>query len=197
MLQELSNNGLITVYVSGGKEYFFVTGWKHQRIDKPHSPKYPDPFADDSTNIPRTIPLDRIGNDRIGNDRIVEVAPEALPAKKSRGTRLSEDWQPNLEGALFAEGLLGADAVHCELEKFKDYWISLPGQRAVKLDWDRTWKNWCRNSQEKFGGKGNVVKTGNVVASQDKLIETIRKFDEKPRVCGPEGTAAVRLLPKG
>lgn len=69
MLNELSKNGLITRYVSGGKEYFFVNGWKHQRIDKPQEPKYPDPEAEHSEIIPGILPPDRIGKDRKGKDR--------------------------------------------------------------------------------------------------------------------------------
>ena len=68
MLAELSGNGLITVYATDGKEYFYVTGWKHQRIDKPQPAKYPDPFAEHSTNVPRVIPPDRKGEDKKGEE---------------------------------------------------------------------------------------------------------------------------------
>jgi hypothetical protein len=79
MLEELSTNGLIARYVSGGKEYFYVTGWKHQRIDKPQEPKYPDPFAEHSQIVPRTIPPDTIGEDRKGKDVIRAVADATRP----------------------------------------------------------------------------------------------------------------------
>jgi hypothetical protein len=36
---------------------------------------------------------------------------------------------------------LNAYAVFAE---FKDYWIGVAGQRGYKLDWDATWRNWCR-----------------------------------------------------
>lgn len=32
-------------------------------------------------------------------------------------------------------------------KEFRDYWISVPGQRGVKLDWFATWRNWVRNSK--------------------------------------------------
>ena len=41
LLDELSSNELITLYVIGGKEYLQVTGWKHQKIDRPQPSKYP------------------------------------------------------------------------------------------------------------------------------------------------------------
>jgi len=68
MLQELSKNDLISVYVNENKEYFYIPGWRHQRIDKPQQPKYPDPFSEHSKIILGTLPPDRIGEDRIGED---------------------------------------------------------------------------------------------------------------------------------
>lgn len=41
LFDELSTNGLVEIYSIDGKEYFQVTGWKHQKIDKPQPSKYP------------------------------------------------------------------------------------------------------------------------------------------------------------
>jgi hypothetical protein len=49
---------------------------------------------------------------------------------------LPQDWKP--EGA-FDQG---------ELDRFRDYWIAKPGKDGVKLDWQATWRNWCRNSAQ-------------------------------------------------
>jgi hypothetical protein len=97
MLEELTKNGLIARYASGGKEYFYVTGWKHQRIDKPQPAKYPDPFAEDSTIIPGTIPPDRIGEDTKGKDDIRAVADATRPS----GDLFDEFWEayPKRQGA--------------------------------------------------------------------------------------------------
>jgi len=32
-------------------------------------------------------------------------------------------------------------------EEFTDYWVSVPGQKGVKLDWSATWRNWIRNQK--------------------------------------------------
>lgn len=53
-LNELVNNNLLTVFESNGKQYYFVTGWKHQKIDKP-SYKYPQ-YKQNSTTI--RLPFD-------------------------------------------------------------------------------------------------------------------------------------------
>lgn len=66
MLDELSRNGLIELYSVEGKEYFQVTGWHHQRIDKPQSPKHPGPVPDNSKNGRGTF---GVGKDRKGKDR--------------------------------------------------------------------------------------------------------------------------------
>jgi len=35
-------------------------------------------------------------------------------------------------------------------DAFADYWSSLAGQKAVKLDWFKTWKNWVRNQRKEL-----------------------------------------------
>jgi hypothetical protein len=43
MILELSKNDLLFAYSIDGKDYLQVTGWHHQRIDKPQKPKCPEP----------------------------------------------------------------------------------------------------------------------------------------------------------
>ena len=65
------------------------------------------------------------------------------PVKRAqRAARLSEDWKPR---EFQAEGV--------ELEKFRDWARSAPGQKGVKADWDATWRNWMRRVRE----QGNVT----------------------------------------
>jgi hypothetical protein len=88
MLTELSSAGLILLYTAKGREYLEITGWAHQKIDRPHKPKHPSPVIDDepetideqdatldapSTNMQRTIVA---GEERIGEDnsKVVEGA---------------------------------------------------------------------------------------------------------------------------
>lgn len=51
-LDELSSNGLVLFYERDGRAYIQVTGWDHQRIDKPRPSKIPPP---DSSNVRRPI----------------------------------------------------------------------------------------------------------------------------------------------
>lgn len=54
MVAELIQAGLLVEYEAEGQNYWFVTGWKHQKIDKP-TKKYPLPLAEHSPNIRRTV----------------------------------------------------------------------------------------------------------------------------------------------
>jgi hypothetical protein len=70
---------------------------------------------------------------------VTETKPD-----KARGTRLPENWEPgdDLKSELranFPNLKLGQ-----VLEEFRDYWLSVPGQRGRKVDWDRTFRNRVR-----------------------------------------------------
>lgn len=85
-------------------------------------------------------------------DQSTEPAPPGRPGVKlgTRGKRLPDNWRlPRRLGEwAMLQGLSEAE-VRREAETFKDYWISVPGQRGVKRNWDATWRNWIRKSAEK------------------------------------------------
>ena len=80
---------------------------------------------------------------QIREDKIrEEVKEETTVSSKKRGTRISDDWTPDLS---FAENEgVEKSRVLREADKFRDYWKSQAGQKGVKLDWDSTWRNWVR-----------------------------------------------------
>ena len=65
-------------------------------------------------------------------------------SKTARGTRLPTDFQVDMQFAV-DQGL-----TNCleESAKFRDYWSAQSGPRGVKLDWQATWRNWCRNAKK-------------------------------------------------
>ena len=69
MIDELSANGLIELYVVDGKEYLFVKGWSHQKIDKRQDAKYPPPPANCRASFAEHSPNGIDGEDRKGEDR--------------------------------------------------------------------------------------------------------------------------------
>lgn len=76
------------------------------------------------------------------------------PSKKhqessARGTRLPKEWLLPKSWGLWALNEFPTwteDHVRTEADKFRDYWVALPGKAALKLDWEATWRNWCRNA---------------------------------------------------
>lgn len=86
---------------------------------------------------------------RIEENRIDSKSAGAR-AKKSTGSRIREDWVlPKDWGDWsLSEGMTESE-VRAEAAKFKDYWLSLSGRNATKLDWQATWRNWCRNAIER------------------------------------------------
>ncbi|MFN6253680.1 MAG: hypothetical protein ACK4Y5_16630 [Acetobacteraceae bacterium] len=93
------------------------------------------------------------------------VAAAAAPphSRPQRGTRLPAGWSPGPEQTAFAESLgIRNGAAAAELEKFRDYWAALPGQKGVKTDWTATWRNWLRRKAEdgKTGAAGSDIFAG-------------------------------------
>jgi len=90
---------------------------------------------------------------------LVTVAADAAPAtantskpskrtRAARGTRLPDGWQPDQALADWTKANAPAAANALEVERFRDYWQSLSGQRAIRADWAATWRNWARRCQE-------------------------------------------------
>ena len=90
-------------------------------------------------------------------DAIVSAleAHKALPkhdrasqAKAERGTRLTRDFVIPHDWIAFAiaeRGWTEKDA-RAEASIFVNYWCAKAGSDGVKLDWEATWRNWCRRS---------------------------------------------------
>ena len=70
---------------------------------------------------------------------------EPKGSSKKRGSRLSEDWQlPKAWGQWAVSEGLDEISVRREADKFRDYWISAPASKAVKVEWQAVWRNWVR-----------------------------------------------------
>lgn len=82
-------------------------------------------------------------------DKSREESSERTASRKA--FRLPTDFQLTAERKLVAE----AEKLPAErtFEKFRDYWSSASGAKARKLDWDATWRNWCRTEADRGGAK--------------------------------------------
>ena len=108
------------------------------------------------TAMARAMPGDSKGRRREGEGKEVP----SLRSGEPRGTRLQEDWQPSPRGLAFAVGL-GVN-VEVEVRKFRNYWVAKAGKDARKLDWERTWENWCDSAAK----PNSVLALGHPAAKQ-------------------------------
>lgn len=104
MLDELSSNKLLLVYEVDGREYLQITGWQHQKIDRPQPGKCPRPtngfkpiekpsLDEHSTNDRRVIDdgKERKGREWNGEDSEA-IASGAEAPRKRVGSRFDEFW---------------------------------------------------------------------------------------------------------
>lgn len=109
-----------------------------------------------------------------------EKRPKGLQKKAAnRGSRLPEDWQPSQAETEWATREFPRVDHRLETDKFRDYWLSMPGQRGCKLSWARTWKNWLRNAKTHTGGKNGSDYDKPIRGSADWYRERAkRRMDE-------------------
>lgn len=84
------------------------------------------------------------------------VAPPVASPGPKRATRLPLDWQLPKTWGEWAMAELGMDSeeVRKQAMIFGDYWVGLAGQKATKLDWAATWRNWCRRASAEKATRG-------------------------------------------
>ncbi|WP_052741707.1 cyclic nucleotide-binding domain-containing protein [Kiloniella litopenaei] len=87
--------------------------------------------------------------------------------KQRRACRLDTDWVPDGRDQDFARtrGLEEQD-IATEALKFRNYWTSLGGRRACKIDWHRTWQNWILRIQTGNGSANSYPVKKNSSGSQ-------------------------------
>lgn len=66
---------------------------------------------------------------------------------RSRGCRLSKDWQPSEDLFQWAKNERPELDINKVVERFRDYFCAAPGQKGIKADWDATFRNWVRNER--------------------------------------------------
>lgn len=132
MHSERSADGMLTNNQEPITNINKVGGAFSEKVADAPEPSFPD-FPEEVSS----------GDDRLldGLEPISLPSPETKPAKKEkRGTRLDVQTLPDEWGAFVKERApdLDPDLV---FEEFKNYWVSQPGQKGVKLDWFATFRN--------------------------------------------------------
>lgn len=85
MVEELAANDLVRHYTVDGKEFLQITGWYHQRIDKPQPAKCPPPPKEPSGNARRTLPPDLKGREGKGEEGKGSSVPSERPSDDGAG----------------------------------------------------------------------------------------------------------------
>lgn len=68
---------------------------------------------------------------------------KAPPRGAARGSRIADNWAPTPKGYAFAASQeLTNEEINREADRFRNYWLGIPGRKGVKLDWEATWRNW-------------------------------------------------------
>lgn len=77
MIDELVTNGLIIEYSIDDQDLIQVTGWHHQKIDRPQKSKYPPPPEGHSSNVRRSFATEgkRKGEEGRGEERAASPSP--------------------------------------------------------------------------------------------------------------------------
>lgn len=89
-----------------------------------------------------------VENRKVGAASAAKPNPNGKQPDPKKGTRIPEDWEPSdadyeqmrSEFPDLTRPLM-ADA----LREFRDYWLSVPGAKGVKLRWGATWRNDIRH----------------------------------------------------
>jgi hypothetical protein len=144
-LNELEAESCIVQYRTEGDSYIQICNWlKHQKIDRPSKSRIP--ALDEASRVIATPLEDSSGDLRIKDQGSKDQgSKDQTPAK--RGSRLPDDFELTHDRAAVASGE-GIDPSRT-FASFCDYWRSLSGVKAAKLDWDATWRNWCRTEGDR------------------------------------------------
>lgn len=117
-----------------------VKGFAQEGLTPSHNPEATPPLKHQETEAEADTEKEK-------SKKEMRVTAPPAPSddggsKSKRGHRLPDDWQPSPELVQFA--IDNRVDPQITAEKFRDYWHSVPGSKAVKLDWDATWRNWVR-----------------------------------------------------
>lgn len=92
------------------------------------------------------LPTVRINKKDNSTAKIADAdAGDVARATERRGSRLPDNWTLPDEWGQWALSnfRITINEVRTEARTFGNYWQAAPGAKAKKLDWFKTWQNWC------------------------------------------------------
>lgn len=92
-----------------------------------------------------------------------------------RGTRLPEDFTvTDTMRAWAADHAPDIDLTEAT-DRFRDYWVAVPGARGLKLDWTATWRNWIRTERRDHGSGGSGPRGASRQGGQVSMWDWVEK----------------------
>jgi hypothetical protein len=79
----------------------------------------------------------------------VLLCSSAKPKREAHGSRLDREWKLPDDWRQWARASFPqstAESIQLQADTFRDYWVAAAGQRGRKVDWEATWRNWCRKA---------------------------------------------------
>ena len=135
-------------------EFFEETpeGWKNKRADEEIA-KYKAMqeggrkgaalrWGKGGDTPPKHPPMQTKNQEPLTKNHSIEVAKAPKAKRLEKDLQLPKDWEDFCKTTR-------ADLKPQEVfDQFKDYWVSVGGQKGTKLDWTATWRNWVRNQRQ-------------------------------------------------
>lgn len=162
-VSELINSGLLSEYTADGRKYWHVTGWKHQKIDRP-SYKHPRPLDDNSSNDRRELdgrhPPEGKGREGNGEEGKFPPTPQGVERGENphlftdpdtrRFFPMPLDWQPDLvelqkyvNDKIHDGKPLTLEQVTAHLPDYREA-THAKGERRTESEWCRALVKWAQ-----------------------------------------------------
>ena len=173
LAEELVSVGLIVIYEVDGKRYAEIPTFKNHQIinNREADSNRPARVLHASARVKAEGRKEgKEGKGKEWEGRVNDTpAAEAAPTTSKKGARLVDNWQlPKAWGewAMAEYPAWTAEIVRLEAAKFADHWHAKAGKDGAKLDWEATWRNWCRSPicQEAHAGRPSFAQQAADVA---------------------------------
>ena len=90
-------------------------------------------------------PSETVSEPFLNQEQEQEQEQDNKKPKQQRGSRLPADWKPSDVDNQFCKTERPDLDPEKTADRFRDYWISQPGAKGIKLNWSATWRNWVRS----------------------------------------------------
>lgn len=94
-----------------------------------------------SDSPPKHPPMQTKNQEPLTNNHSIESAKAPKAKRLDKDLELPKDWED------FCKTTRPDLKPQSVFDQFKDYWVSVGGQKGTKLDWTATWRNWVRNQR--------------------------------------------------